>query len=120
MANTAEGMDYTEYKRSKHIDTCALCALLALLALHTVVLLSFYHNIISYIFMWITMNAIGKSIITGRYADSFTRPAGLRRDGASECSPLGGLSVEYISLTWADVIFCAAFVLCRFYLILGF
>ena len=59
--------------------------------------------------MWITMNAIGKSIITGRYADSFTRPAGLRRDGASECSPLGGLSVEYISLTWADVIFCAAF-----------
>ena len=33
MANTAEGMDYTEYKRSKHIDTCALCALLALLAL---------------------------------------------------------------------------------------
>ena len=57
------------------------------------------------------MKAKGKSIITGRYADSFTRPAGLRRDGASECSPLGGLSVEYISLTWADVIFCAACVL---------
>jgi len=78
MANTAEGMDYTEYKRSKHIDTCALCALLALLALHTVVLLSFY------IFMWITMNAIGKSIRTGRYADSFTLPvcAGTERHNA--------------------------------------
>ena len=84
MANTAEGMDYTEYKREKHIDTCALCALLALLALHTVVLLSFYHNIISYIFMWITMSAIGKSIITGRYADSFTQPvcAGTERQNA--------------------------------------
>ena len=54
------------------------------------------------------MKAKGKSIITGLYADSLTRQAGLRRDGASECSPLGGLSVEYISLTWADVIFCAA------------
>ena len=57
------------------------------------------------------MKAKGKSIITGRYADSLTRQAGLRRDGASECSPLGGLSVEYICLTWADVIFCAACVL---------
>ena len=66
------------------------------------------------------MNAIGKSIITGRYTYSFTRQAGLRRVGASKCSPLGGLSVEYTSLTWADVIFCAAFVPCRFYLILGF
>ena len=58
--------------------------------------------------MWIIMKAIGKSIITGRYADSLTRQAGLRRDGASECSPLGGLSVEYISLSWADVMSCAA------------
>ena len=82
--------------------------------------LSFYYNIISYIFMWITMNAIGKSIITGRYTYSFTRQAGLRRVGASKCSPLGGLSVEYTSLTWADVIFCAAFVSCRSYLILDF
>ena len=54
------------------------------------------------------MKAIGKSIITGRYADSLTRQAGLRRDGASECSPLGGLSVEYISLGWTDVMSCAA------------
>ena len=54
------------------------------------------------------MKAKGKSIITGRYADSLTRQAGLRRDGASECSPLGGLSVEYISLSWADVMSCAA------------
>ena len=55
------------------------------------------------------MNAIGKSIRTGRYTDSFTQPvcAGTERQNALPWAA----SVEYICLTWADVIFCAACVL---------
>ena len=44
--------------------------------------------------IWIIMKAKSKSILTGRYAGSLTRQAGWRRDRASECSLLGGLSVE--------------------------
>ena len=44
MANTAEGMDYTESERYKHIVTCALCALLTVVLLYYILYLYVDHN----------------------------------------------------------------------------
>ena len=62
--------------------------------------------IISYIFMWVTMNAIGKSIRTGRYTDSFTQPvcAGTERQNAL---PWAGFSWVYLlDLGRCDILCC--------------
>ena len=79
--------------------------------------------------MWITMNAIGKSIRTGRYTDSFTQPvcAGTERQNALPWAGFQLSIIPWLGQMWyfvlllclADFILFWAFDISMYYLIVS-